>query len=107
MPSSTSSAIHAMVCHIPMPPCAHRCCGLFSTGRAERKTMGRLLAGIAPMAMGLAIGLYAAPELIAKLTAAVDAGAPPDIAYADAFNLQAAGRWAFEGKLEDISDVIT
>src|SRR5919106_1568041 len=96
-----------MVCHIPMPPCAHRCCGLFSTGRAERKTMGRLLAGIAPMAMGLAIGLFATPELIAKLTAAVDAGAPPDIAYADAFNLQAAGRWAFEGKLEDISDVIT
>jgi multiple sugar transport system substrate-binding protein len=48
----------------------------------------------------------AAPEMIAKLTAALDAGAPPDIAYADAFNLQAAGRWAFEGKLDDISDVI-
>ena len=49
---------------------------------------------------------HAAPEMIAKLTAAVDAGAPPDIAYADAFNLQTAGRWAFEGKLEDISDVM-
>jgi len=47
-----------------------------------------------------------APEMITKLTAALDAGAPPDIAYADAFNLQTAGRWAFEGKLEDISDVI-
>jgi multiple sugar transport system substrate-binding protein len=114
--------------------------------------MGRLLAGIAPMAIAVAIGLlatpgvaqekltiwwakgayqaeddallavvkkiearsgvnvdltwHAAPEMIAKLTAAVDAGAPPDIAYADAFNLQVAGRWAFEGKLEDISDVM-
>ena len=49
----------------------------------------------------------AAQEMIPKVTAALDAGTPPDIAYADAFNLQTAGRWAFEGKLEDISDVIT
>ena len=110
--------------------------------------MGRLLAGIAAVAIGLfatpglaqekltiwwakgaytaeddallavvrkyearsgvkvALTWHAAPEMIPKLTAAVDAGAPPDIAYADAFNLQTAGRWAFEGKLEDISDVI-
>lgn len=46
-------------------------------------------------------------EMMPKLTAALDAGTPPDVAYADAFNLQAAGRWAFEGRLEDISDVIT
>jgi multiple sugar transport system substrate-binding protein len=49
----------------------------------------------------------AAQEMIPKVTVALDAGTPPDIAYADAFNLQATGRWAFEGKLEDISDVIT
>jgi multiple sugar transport system substrate-binding protein len=49
----------------------------------------------------------AAQEMIPKVTTALDAGTPPDIAYADAFNLQTAGRWAFEGKLEDISDVIT
>ena len=110
--------------------------------------MGRLLAGIAAVAIGLfatpglaqekltiwwAKGVYkaeddallavvkkyeaktgvkvelswhAAQEMIPKVTAALDAGTPPDIAYADAFNLQTAGRWAFEGKLEDISDVI-
>ena len=49
----------------------------------------------------------AAADMIPKVTAALDAGTPPDIAYADAFNLQTAGRWAFEGKLEDISDVLT
>src|SRR4029453_14416949 len=59
MRSSTSSGIHAMVCHIPMPPCAHRCCGLFSIGRAERKTMRRLLAGV----VAVAIGLFATPGL--------------------------------------------
>src|SRR4029450_4846721 len=126
-----------------------RCCGLFSIGRAERKTMGRLLAGIAAVAIGLfgtpglaqekltiwgakgfdtaeddallavvkkyeaktgvkvELTWHAAHEMIPKVTAAIDAGTPPDIAYADAFNLQTAGGWAFEGKLEDISDVIT
>ena len=49
---------------------------------------------------------HAAQEMIPKVTAALEAGTPPDIAYADAFNLQTAGRWAFEGKLDDISDVI-
>ena len=48
----------------------------------------------------------AAQDVIPKVTAALDAGTPPDIAYTDAFNLQTAGRWAFEGTLEDISDVI-
>src|SRR4030095_7337892 len=126
-----------MVCHIPMPPCAHRCCGLFSTAEAERKTMGRLLAAIAVVAIGLfatpglaqeklaiwwekgfykaeddallavvkeyeartgvkvELSWHAAQEVIPKATAALDGGAPPDIAYADAFNLQTAGRWAF------------
>ena len=111
--------------------------------------MGRLLAGIAAVAIGLfatpglaqetltvwwAKGVYkaeddallavvrkfeaktgvkveltwlAAQETVPKVTAALDAGTQPDIAYADAFNLQTAGRWAFEGKLEDLSDVIT
>src|SRR4030095_14479839 len=126
-----------MVCHIPMPACAHRCCGHFSTAKAERKTMGRLLAGIAAVAMGLfatpglaqekltiwgekgfytaegdamlavveryaaktvvkvELNWFAAREMSPKVTVALDAGTPPDIAYAEAFNLQATGRWAF------------
>src|SRR3954462_6321553 len=54
-----------MVCHIPMPPCAHRCCGLFSTGKAERKTMGRLLAAIAAVAIGLSATPGLAQEKLA------------------------------------------
>jgi multiple sugar transport system substrate-binding protein len=48
----------------------------------------------------------AAQEAIPRIQAALDAGSPPDIAYADSFDRQAAGRWAFEGKLDDISDII-
>jgi multiple sugar transport system substrate-binding protein len=48
----------------------------------------------------------AAQEAIPRIEAALEAGSPPDVAYADTFDRQAAGRWAFEGKLDDISDVI-
>ena len=40
----------------------------------------------------------------AKSVAALDAGTVPDIAYADTYDVQTAGKWAFDGKLEDLSD---
>lgn len=49
---------------------------------------------------------YGVQEMAAKLVAAVDSGSPPDVAYADALDMQFAGKWAFDGKLEDISDLI-
>ena len=49
---------------------------------------------------------YAVQDMIPKSVAALDAGAPPDIAYSDTYDVQVAGKWAFDGKLEDISDVI-
>lgn len=49
---------------------------------------------------------YGAQEMAEKLVAAVAAGTPPDVAYADALDMQFAGKWAFDGKLEDISDLI-
>lgn len=49
---------------------------------------------------------YAAEDMIPKTAAALESGSPPDIAYSDTYDVQVAARWAFEGKLEDISDVI-
>ncbi len=49
---------------------------------------------------------YAVQDMIPKTVAALDAGTPPDVAYADVYDFQVTGKWAFEGKLEDISDVI-
>ena len=50
---------------------------------------------------------YAVQDMIPKTVSALDAGTPPDVAYADVYDFQVASKWAFEGKLEDISDVIT
>src|SRR5436309_1455877 len=50
---------------------------------------------------------YPVQGMIPKTVAALDAGTPPDVAYADVYDFQVAGKWAFDGKLEDISDVIT
>src|ERR1041384_6314659 len=52
------------------------------------------------------LSTYAPQDMIPKTVAAMDSGTPPDVAYGDVFDFQVAGKWAFEGKLEDISDVV-
>jgi len=49
---------------------------------------------------------YAVQDGIPKLVSALDAGTPPDVAYIDVLDFQVTGKWAFDGKLEDISDII-
>lgn len=49
---------------------------------------------------------YAIQDMIPKTVAALDSGSPPDVGYADTYNNQAAGKWAFEGKLEDLTEVL-
>src|SRR5215208_1961534 len=49
---------------------------------------------------------YPVQDMIPKTVAALDSGSPPDVAYADVYDFQVAGKWAFDGKLEDISSVI-
>jgi multiple sugar transport system substrate-binding protein len=49
---------------------------------------------------------YPGQDMIPKTVAALDSGNPPDVAYADVYDFQVAGKWAFDGKLEDISSVI-
>jgi len=50
---------------------------------------------------------YPVQDMIPKTVAALDSGTPPDLAYADVYDFQVTGKWAFDGKLEDISDIIT
>src|SRR3954471_22402566 len=47
---------------------------------------------------------YPIQDMIPKTVAAMDAGTVPDVAYADTYDFQVASKWAFDGKLEDISD---
>ena len=49
---------------------------------------------------------YPIQDMIPKTVAALDSGAPPDLAYADTYDFQVTAKWAFDGKLEDLSSVI-
>src|SRR3954470_2175636 len=49
---------------------------------------------------------YAIQDMIPKTVAALDSGSPPDVAYADTYDVQASGKWAFEGKLEELGDIL-
>jgi multiple sugar transport system substrate-binding protein len=52
------------------------------------------------------LSLYAPQEAIPKSVAALEANNPPDVAYGDVFDFQVTAKWAFEGKLEDLSSII-
>jgi multiple sugar transport system substrate-binding protein len=49
---------------------------------------------------------YPVQDTIPKTVAALDSGNPPDVAYSDVYDFQVTAKWAFDGKLEDISSVI-
>jgi multiple sugar transport system substrate-binding protein len=50
---------------------------------------------------------YPVQDMIPKTVSALDAGTVPDVAYADVYDFQVTGKWAFDGKLEDLTDVLT
>ena len=49
---------------------------------------------------------YPIQDMIPKTVAALDSGSPPDVAYADVYDFQVTSKWAYDGKLEDVSSVI-
>ena len=52
------------------------------------------------------LSLYAPQEGVPKTVAALDAGNAPDVAYSDVYDFQVTAKWAYEGKLEDLSGII-
>ncbi len=54
----------------------------------------------------VALSQYPVQDMIPKTVAALDSGTPPDVAYADVYDFQVTGKWAFEGRLEDLTDVL-
>jgi multiple sugar transport system substrate-binding protein len=50
---------------------------------------------------------YAVQDMIPKTVSALDAGTVPDVAYVDVYDFQVTGKWAYDGRLEDMSDVLT
>ena len=49
---------------------------------------------------------YPIQDTIPKTVSALDSGSPPDVAYSDVFDFQVTAKWAYDGKLEDISKLI-
>jgi multiple sugar transport system substrate-binding protein len=49
---------------------------------------------------------YPIQDMIPKTVSALDSGNPPDVAYSDVYDFQVTGKWAFDGKLEDLSSVL-
>ncbi|HZH05373.1 MAG TPA: extracellular solute-binding protein, partial [Lautropia sp.] len=52
------------------------------------------------------LSLYAVQDVIPKTVAALGAGSIPDVAMGHTFDFQVAGKWAAEGRLADLTDVI-
>jgi multiple sugar transport system substrate-binding protein len=49
---------------------------------------------------------YPVQDMIPKTVSALDSGSPPDVAYADVYDFQVTAKWAYDGKLEDLTSVI-
>ena len=52
------------------------------------------------------LSLYAVQDVIPKTVAALDSGNPPDVGFGQTYDFQVTGKWASEGKLVDLTDVI-
>ena len=74
---------------------------------AEDKAVDELVAKFQKQTgVKVELSRYAPQEMIPKTVAALDAGSPPDVVYGDVFDFQVAGKWAYEGRLEDLSDIL-
>lgn len=52
------------------------------------------------------LSLYATEDCVTKSVGAVQAGTPPDVGFCTTYDFRTTGQWAYEGKLEDVTDVI-
>ncbi len=52
------------------------------------------------------LSLYSTEDCITKSVGSVEAGTPPDVGYCTTYDFRTTGKWAFEGKLEDLSDTV-
>jgi multiple sugar transport system substrate-binding protein len=52
------------------------------------------------------LSLFSSEDVATKSISAVSAGTPPDIGFGSTYNAKTTGKWAYEGKLEDVSAVL-
>ena len=52
------------------------------------------------------LSLYSPEDVVTKSVAAVEAGNPPDVGFGFTYDFRVTGKWAYEGKLENLDDII-
>lgn len=52
------------------------------------------------------ISLYSTEDCVTKSVGAVEAGTPPDLGFCTTYDFRTTGKWAYEGRLEDLSDIV-
>src|SRR5690606_28504009 len=52
------------------------------------------------------LSLFGVEDIITKSVSAVEAGNPPDVGFGLTYDFRTAGKWASEGKLENLNDII-
>ncbi|MGH6814169.1 MAG: ABC transporter substrate-binding protein [Hyphomicrobiaceae bacterium] len=53
------------------------------------------------------ISLFSPEDVVTKSVSGVEAGTPPDVGFGLTYDFRVTGKWAFEGKIEDLTDVLT
>ncbi|MCW5223301.1 ABC transporter substrate-binding protein [Verminephrobacter aporrectodeae] len=57
-------------------------------------------------AIKVELSQYPPQDMLPKTVAALDSGAPPDVAYSDVYDFQVTAKWAYEGKIDDLSELL-
>jgi len=75
---------------------------------AEDEALNKVIAGFEKKTgVKVELSLFGVEDIITKSVSAVEAKTPPDGAFGWTYDFRTAGKWAYEGKLEDVSDIIT
>lgn len=76
--------------------------------KAEDTALLEMIAKFEARYPGIKVELsqYPPQDTVPKIVAALDSGAPPDVAYSDVYDLQVTAKWAYEDRLEDLSDIL-
>jgi multiple sugar transport system substrate-binding protein len=53
------------------------------------------------------LSLFSPEDIVTKSVSAVEAGTPPDVGFGLTYDFRVTGKWAFEGKIEDLTDILT
>ncbi|HEX6959581.1 MAG TPA: ABC transporter substrate-binding protein [Ferrovibrio sp.] len=74
---------------------------------AEDQALNKVIEGFEKKTgVKVELSLYGVEDIITKSISAVESGTPPDGAFGWTYDFRTAGKWAYDGKLEDVSDVI-